>query len=208
MEWMLRKWEGNLHMQTATWLVSRELTDAAGQWDTRLMGDDDGEYFCRVILASDGIRFVPNATVFYRITDSTRWSHIGRSNKKLEAHYLSMKMQIGYLRSIEDSPRVRSACLNYLQTWFIHFYPERLDLVEQMQALAASMGGELKVPQVSWKYLWIQETLGLAAAKRCQLRYNVMKSSFLQAWDATLFHLESFGNGSARARASKVIADI
>ena len=32
-------------MQTATWLVSRELTEAAGPWDTRLLGDDDGEYF-------------------------------------------------------------------------------------------------------------------------------------------------------------------
>ena len=45
LEWLLRKWEQNLHMQTATWLVSRELTEAAGPWDTRLMGDDDGEYF-------------------------------------------------------------------------------------------------------------------------------------------------------------------
>jgi len=55
-------------MQTATWLVSRELTEAAGPWDTRLLSDDDGEYFCRVILASDGIRFVPGARVFQRVT--------------------------------------------------------------------------------------------------------------------------------------------
>ena len=38
-------------MQTATWLVSRELAEAAGPWDTRLLGDDDGEYFSRVINA-------------------------------------------------------------------------------------------------------------------------------------------------------------
>jgi len=53
----------NLYMQTATWLVSRELTEAAGPWDTRLLGDDDGEYFCRVLLASNGVRFVPEAKV-------------------------------------------------------------------------------------------------------------------------------------------------
>src|SRR5215468_4372384 len=35
-EWLLRKMGQNLHMQTATWLVSRELTDAAGPWNTRL----------------------------------------------------------------------------------------------------------------------------------------------------------------------------
>src|SRR5271166_4732111 len=71
-EWLLRKMRENLHMQTATWLVSRELTEAAGPWDVRLFVDDDGEYFCRVILASDGIRFVPQAKVFYRITPSNR----------------------------------------------------------------------------------------------------------------------------------------
>ena len=35
-EWLLRKMGQNCHMQTATWLVSRELTEAAGPWDTRL----------------------------------------------------------------------------------------------------------------------------------------------------------------------------
>src|SRR6266700_4344460 len=44
-EWLLRKMGQKLHMQTATWLVSRTLTQAAGPWDTRLSLDDDGEYF-------------------------------------------------------------------------------------------------------------------------------------------------------------------
>ena len=48
-EWLLRKMSQNLHMQTATWLTSRELAEAAGPWDTRLLSDDDGEYFCRVL---------------------------------------------------------------------------------------------------------------------------------------------------------------
>ncbi len=58
-EWLLRKMSENLHMQTATWLMSRELAEAAGPWDTRLLSDDDGEYYCRVLLASEGTRFVP-----------------------------------------------------------------------------------------------------------------------------------------------------
>ena len=53
-------------MQTATWLVSRELAEAAGPWDTRLLGDDDGEFFCRVLLASEGTRFVKESKVYYR----------------------------------------------------------------------------------------------------------------------------------------------
>src|SRR5881628_1418121 len=47
LEWLLRKMGQGVFMQTATWLVSRELTEGAGPWNTQLLGDDDGEYFCR-----------------------------------------------------------------------------------------------------------------------------------------------------------------
>jgi len=189
-EWLLRKWEQNLHMQTATWLVGRELTEAAGPWDTRLLGDDDGEYFCRVLLASSGVRFAPDAKVFYRITDSGRWSYIGRSNRKLEAHLLSRQLQIGYLRSFEDNERVRAACLKYLQRSLIHFYPERADLVRQSQQLAATLGGRLEIPKLSWKYLWIQKLFGLTAAKSLRREYNIRKTNLLRSWDQALFYIE------------------
>src|SRR6266478_7961145 len=65
-EWLLRKMGENLHMQNATWLVSREIAEAAGPWDTSLHYDQDGEYFARVLLASAGTRFVPEGRVFYR----------------------------------------------------------------------------------------------------------------------------------------------
>src|SRR5215469_13389906 len=113
-EWLLTKMGENLHMQTATWLTSRELAEAAGPWDTRLLSDDDGEYFCRVLLASRGTRFVREAKVFYRNTPSNRLGQIGTSDRKKEAMLLSMKLHISYLRSLEDSDRTRRACLTYM----------------------------------------------------------------------------------------------
>ncbi len=192
-EWLTRKWEGNWHMQTATWLISRELTEAAGLWDTRLLGDDDGEYFARVINASTGIRFVPQSRVYYRITPSSRLSHIGRSDKKMEAQFLGMKLQIGYLRAREDSDRLRAACVTYLQTWLPVFYPNRPDLVQEAQQLAASLGGRLSLPKASWKYAWIEKVFGFAAAKHTQLSYNQIKSSALRAWDKMMYSVERNG---------------
>ena len=192
-EWLTRKWEENWHMQTAAWLVSRELTEAAGPWDTRLLGDDDGEYFFRVVNASNGVRFVSQGRVYYRIMPSNRLSHIGRSNKKMEAQFLGMKLQIGYLRAREDSDRVRAACVNYLQTWLPNFYPDRPDLVLQAQQLADSLGGRLSLPKASWKYAWIEKSFGFAAAKRTQLYYNRAKSSVLRVWDKMMY---SFGHRS------------
>src|SRR5208283_714905 len=140
-EWLIRKLGQNAYMQTATWLVSRELTEAAGPWNTELLGDDDGEYFCRVLLASEGVRFVPEAKVYYRASGSSSLSYIGRSDKKRDAQWVSMQLHIRYLRSLEDSERVRRACVQYLQNWLIFFYPERLDIFEQAQAMAKELGG-------------------------------------------------------------------
>lgn len=190
LEWMLRKWEHNAHMQTATWLVSRELTEAAGPWDTRLLGDDDGEYFSRVINASTGIRFVPESKVYYRISPMSRLSYIGRSDKKMEAQFLGMKLQIGYVRNREDSPRVRTACIDYLQTWLPNFYPNRPDLVKEVQELANSLGGRLAPPTASWKYAWIEKLFGFAAAKHTQMFYNQWKSSVLRTWDRVMYSFE------------------
>jgi glycosyltransferase involved in cell wall biosynthesis len=186
LEWMLRKWEHNLHMQTATWLVSRELSEAAGAWDPRLKGDDDGEYFSRVITQSDGITFVPDARVYYRASSSARLSYIGASDAKMEAQFLGMELQIGYLRGVHDSVRVRRACVAYLQTWLPYFYPNRLDIVRRAQEWAVSLGGELHTPELSWKYDWIRRLFGWHAAKYVQLKYNERKSILLDSWDRAL----------------------
>lgn len=189
-EWLIRKMGQNLHMQTATWLVSRKLTEAAEPWNTRLLGDDDGEYFCRVLLASDRVRFVPEARVFYRMSGRGSLSYIGRSSRKLEAHFDSMRLHISYLLSLEDSERTRAACVKYLQNWLINFYPERLDLVNEAEQLAARLGGRLEPPRLSWKYDWVRRLFGWGSAKRTQIFLRGVTSSVLRAWDKILFHLE------------------
>jgi glycosyltransferase involved in cell wall biosynthesis len=189
-EWLIHKMGENLHMQTATWLVSRELSDAAGPWNTELAVDDDGEYFCRVLLASDGVHFVPAAKVYYRMSVASSLSYIGQSDRKLEGQWKSIQLHIGYLRSLEDSARVRNACLRYLQNWLITFYPERLDIVERAQSVAMSLGGQLEIPRLPWKYSWIKKLFGWGPAKRARLLFPNMRWSVTKYWDKTLFRIQ------------------
>ena len=205
-EWLLRKMRENIHMQNATWLVSREVAEAAGPWDTRLHFDQDGEYFCRVLLASEGTRFVPGTGIYYRASGANSVSFIGNSDKKKDSLLLTMKLHIQYLRSLEDSERVRKACLAYIQTWCRNFYPERPDLMQEARQLATMLGGRLEIPELSWKYVWIQKLFGFAVAKRASQRWNHYKSSVMRSWDKALFRLEggnlavtpaSFGTNSA-----------
>lgn len=189
-EWLFRKLAYNLHMQTATWLTSRELTEKAGPWDTRLLSDDDGEYFCRVLLASSGTRFVSHSKVFYRNTPSARLGQIGASDKKRDALLLAMKLHMGYLRSLEDTERTRAACITYMQNWLDSFYPERPDIISELEAIAAELHGQLKPPQLRWKYGWIKPILGWEAARWAQVTFPRCKASLIRKWDELNYRLE------------------
>ena len=188
-EWLTRKIGQNLQMPPATWLVSRELTQAAGPWDSRLSFDDDGEYFCRVVRASDGVRFVPEAKVFYRLSGSDSLSSMDESEQKLDSLFLSMQLHISHVRSLEDSERVRAACLSYLQKRLIRFYPENAALVEQLQEMATRLGGRLEVPYLPPRYAWMRKMFGWRFTKRFRRRYNRTKALVTRAVDNVLFRL-------------------
>jgi len=205
-EWLLRKMGENLHMQTATWLTSREMTEAAGPWNTKLLSDDDGEYFCRVLLTCEHTRFVPNTGVFYRVSGLSRLSYIGDSDEKKRAQLLSIKMHIDYLRSLEDSERVHRACVNYLQTWYHNFYSQTPDLEAEVQALATQFGGRLEEPHLRWKYAWMKPLVGWKRATWAQRALPEFKSSCLRRFDRAMFRLETGwlgGQFELRGRAAR-----
>jgi glycosyltransferase involved in cell wall biosynthesis len=189
-DWLVRKLDGNVFMPLHTWLVSRRLTEAAGPWDTRLSLDDDGEYFCRVLLASEGAQFVPQARVLYRRSGSGSVSSGARARRDLDSQVLSMELHVAHLRARDDGERVRDACLKYLQRWLIYVYPERPDLVGRIERLAEALGGRLVAPRLPAKYAWIQPLFGWGAAKQAWRWMPWLRSSATRTWDRALFELE------------------
>jgi glycosyltransferase involved in cell wall biosynthesis len=196
-EWLLRKMCEGAHMQNATWLVSRELVETAGSWDAHLQYDQDGEYFARVVSKSEGIRFVPEARMYYRASSSNRISYIGTSNSKKDSLFRSMKMHMQHIRGLEDSERVRKACLAYMQIWYDVFYPDRPDIIEALQGLAAELRGHLDVPRLRWKYAWMVPMFGWNAAKRAQTVLPEARSSLKRRWDKAMFRLETSQGGDS-----------
>ena len=190
LDWFLRRMRDNLHMQTATWLVSRKLTEEVGPWDVRLSLDDDGEYFCRVICASNAIRFVPAAKVFYRDAAFRRLSTIDRSDEKLESQFLSIKLQVEHALSVEDSEQMHAACLQFLQIWLFCFYGVREDLANELNQLAVSLGGRLRVPELRKKYRWIQHIAGQTIARRAQELLPRSKWALIRFWEFGLSGVE------------------
>jgi len=192
-EFLLRKLAGKVAMQTATWLVTRELTEAAGPWDTTMYVDDDGEYFCRVLLASQGVRFVPESKVYYRAVGSSSLSFIGRSQLKLDALWRSVQIHIRSLLSVQNDDRARAACVQHLQNYVFDFHPARPDIVEQMRTAARELGGKVDLPHLPWKYKWLQVLFGWNVAQRAQLGLPNLKWSLIRYWDKTAFRMDKRG---------------
>jgi hypothetical protein len=133
---------------------------------------------------------VPDVTVFYRVSGCDSLSTFEGSHKKLESQFLSMKLHIAYLLSLEESERARAAAVKYLQTWFIWFFEEKPDLARELEQLAVALGGRLEIPKLSWEYLWVQKLFGWTLAKQVCRRWNRYKSSIMRYWDKALFRLK------------------
>ena len=83
-----------------SWLCSKSLLEKAGQWNEDLSVDDDGEYFCRVILKAEGICYASGALNYYR-------QHFNKNNlsaqltfKGLESMLHSTDLKYRYLKDI------------------------------------------------------------------------------------------------------------
>jgi len=194
LEWLIRKMSLNIWMQPGCWLVSRELTEAAGPWDERLSFDDDGEYFCRVLLKSDQVKFIRDARVYYRASGSASLSTLNGSNKKLESAWLSIRQHIKYLRLMEESERTRQAAIKYLQTWLTAFNPQRPDIIEKIKEMARALGAEIElletVELLRWKFAWMQNIFGRRFAYWAQIHLPRFKHWTIRSWDKAAFQFE------------------
>jgi hypothetical protein len=78
-----------------------------------------------------------------------------------------------------------------MQTWYGAFFPDRPDIMAELQTVTRALGGELQKPQLRWRYALIQSVFGWKAAKRLQANIAEGKSSLLRSWDKVMFEREN-----------------
>ena len=166
LQFILLRFERNLWMNPGVWLTPRALADRAGPWNESLSLNEDGEYFTRLVALSSGIRFVPEALVYYRRANPTSVSR-GVSKQSCDSLVLSLRLCVEHLLSLEDSPRTRAAALALLQFWVNApecFAPSNCPRFDVLASLAETLGRRLDPPQMPRKYRPLEATLGWHAA--------------------------------------------
>ena len=187
-DWLLTKFTDNVWMHPATWLVSRRLSELAGPWDEMLSFDDDGEFFCRVVAVSNGVKFVPEAKCFYRVgnIDSLSWR---RNDKALDSLFLSTTLCIDHLLALENTERTKNACLTLLQHSFGFFPPEGRHLIDKSNALARSLGGNILLPKESQLFFLTRHVIGWRWAEYLKTTLWKIEISICKNWDKYLYDL-------------------
>jgi glycosyltransferase involved in cell wall biosynthesis len=193
-EWTIRKMRDNAWMALETWLMSRELAEATGPWNPSLSADDDGEYVSRLILACERIKFIGDSRSFVRQANLGSLSKNIRSKEKLRSQFRSLALQINHALKLEDSPRMRSACVQYLQRYLIYFYPEQEEIVNDAHKLAHELGGSLQIPELGWKYSPFQRVFGWSFAKKASYFAPKTRAWCNKRWDRLHSQLSSNEN--------------
>ena len=135
-------------MHPSAWLLPRAVAGRAGPWNEALSLNDDGEYFCRVLLAATGVSHCadPAARSYYRSGLPGSLSR-QRGAKARRSQFLSVELVARHLRAAEDSARTRRAAANYFQRFIHDFYPFPADLMQAAAAQVAALGGSsLPIP--------------------------------------------------------------
>ena len=151
-DWLTAAWTGGGMMQTACWLTPRHLIEQAGPWNESFKKNpiDDGEFFCRVLLKSKGIKYCEEARVYYRTHPGERVS-TERSRQAVQS-ILDTCISYGqHITAYETSPRVINAvAANYAS--FLYLYYNRFPDLGAIAETQIRLLGVKAIPSVGGKY--------------------------------------------------------
>jgi len=147
-----------------TWLAPRALIDRAGHWDEALTGDDDGEFFGRLLVHAGEMRFEAETHVLYRDPPEGSVSR-NRSTTSVDSYLTAHLSVTNAILERRNDRSARRACLGRLRDiayQLRHFE----DFVER----AASEERRLNVfdlsPRLPWKTRVVIAFLGLRRGVR------------------------------------------
>jgi glycosyltransferase involved in cell wall biosynthesis len=152
-------------MHPAAWLVPRAVSERAGPWNETLSLNDDGEYFARVVLASQAIAFSTTGASLYR--SQVPGSLSRRSDRPaLESLFHSVELTAGHMRRIEDSPRVLQALANCWQYLEYETYLLAPDIGQRAAREVKALGGSTVRPEMGSKQQMLAYLVGWRFSRR------------------------------------------
>jgi glycosyltransferase involved in cell wall biosynthesis len=155
---------GNGSMVTIhSWLTPKTLIEKAGPWNEAISVDDDGEYFCRIVLSANGIVFTDHIYNYYRKYKNGTNLASKRSLQAMESTFNALALKEQYLMTKKIEPKVQ---LTFALAYFklaVDCYPTykalskkilkkaKLHLQKQPKLYVGSKVADFVANTISWK---------------------------------------------------------
>ena len=163
-------------VQTAQWLVPRELAERAGPWDEQLSVDDDGEYFSRVVLAARQIVPVPAALTYYRKFATAANLSAGRRCHHRQSALRAARIKTARLLAMRDDPSVRRALQRLICDEIVEAHPEFPHLVREGLDFLDRHRVPFLCPERSRAFRTLAFFAGWRMARRLQSRWRCRRN--------------------------------
>lgn len=158
-DWLTNSWKGKGTGQTSIWLTPRNIIDRAGEWDESLLFNQDGEYFSRVLLRANSIKYCEGVGVYYRSGNES--SITGKfSYEKAKSHLASYFKYQEHLLSVRDTVDARRALMNAFALFIYNHYGNYPDLVEKAKSAIKSLGFSKIEPVGGRQFIKLANVLG------------------------------------------------
>jgi len=129
-------------IQPNAFLITREIADQIGAYDVSISPapDEDGEYFCRAMLAADKIYFTEKGVNYYRkASDATLSLSKQVSYPYAKGALKSWQLITKHLLAVENSERVRRIMAGYFAS-FIYLYSQYKGLGKEAEGEISKLG--------------------------------------------------------------------
>lgn len=157
-------------LQCGIMLIPRKLIEKAGLWNEGLILFNDTEFFNRIIINSNGIKFSPGARLYYR-SGMLNSISAGEARKFYESTYLAANLIAEQLLPIEDSARIRRLISNTYLMQYYRMYPKFSDLQQLYVNKIEKYGyGDLN-PYGGTAFVLLKKMLGWKVLRRLQVSF-------------------------------------
>jgi glycosyltransferase involved in cell wall biosynthesis len=126
-------------MQGGRWFIPREIIKKGGLWYENLSVINDFEYFTRLVLCCNKIKYVRTKLFYYRDTPNSLSSHV--HEKAIKSIFSSLYLGTKYMIKYENSIQTRAYSARMFRDFSHKFYPEYPKYVNLSELKVKKLGG-------------------------------------------------------------------
>lgn len=145
-----------------SWLTPASVIKDARGWNENITVDDDGEFFCRVVLKASAVVYVSGAVCYYRMHQHSKNLSAQKSYQSYLSGFNAVKLKH---RHIGDDKRFNPLLANQTIQILNGVYPDHPELCREIEKFIDSLGGNNWEPYQEGGHKVLRQLFGWKAVK-------------------------------------------